>query len=159
MQVYQQRITEAGGVDTLLTAMHRFVEFSMVQLSVILCLIPLALGALAWPPEMPPLLLLDQGRPVSSCGQPNGLLLSCMSPSITLHILPLAQDKSGTWCAGNPTMQARLARDALDGVLRALRLHADSPDVAAKALVLVGMLAQVLQPRLCCHWELSSAYS
>ena len=40
-------------------------------------------------------------------------------------------------------MQARLARDALDGVLRALRLHADSPDVAAKALVLVGVLAQV----------------
>ena len=45
-QVYQRRITDAGGVDTLLTAMHRFVEFSMVQLSVILCLIPLALGAL-----------------------------------------------------------------------------------------------------------------
>ena len=47
-QVYQRRITEAGGVDTLLTAMHRFVEFSMVQLSVILCLIPLALGEHAW---------------------------------------------------------------------------------------------------------------
>ena len=40
-------------------------------------------------------------------------------------------------------MQARLARDALEGVLRAMRLHADSPDVAAKALVLVGVLAQV----------------
>ncbi len=39
-------------------------------------------------------------------------------------------------------MQARLAREALDGVLRAMRLHANSPDVAAKALVLVGVLAQ-----------------
>jgi hypothetical protein len=46
---------------------------------------------------------------------------------------------------GNAAMQARLAREALDGVLRAMRLHADSPDVAAKALVLVGVLAQVRQ--------------
>ena len=45
-------------------------------------------------------------------------------------------------------MQARLARDALDGVLRAMRLHADSPDVAAKALVLVGVLAQVRRLRV-----------
>jgi len=68
-----------------------------------------------------------------------------------MHTLPLAQDKSETWCAGNPTIQARLARDALDGVLRAMRLHADSPDVAAKALVLVGVLAQVLEPRAWCQ--------
>ena len=46
VQVYQRRLAEAGGVETLLTAMHRFVEFPMVQLSVILCLIPLSLGAL-----------------------------------------------------------------------------------------------------------------
>ena len=46
LQVYQRRLAEAGGVETLLTAMHRFVEFPMVQLSVILCLIPLSLGAL-----------------------------------------------------------------------------------------------------------------
>jgi hypothetical protein len=45
VQVYQRRLADAGGVETLLTAMHRFVEFPMVQLSVILCLIPLSLGA------------------------------------------------------------------------------------------------------------------
>ena len=69
MQVYQQRITEAGGVDTLLTAMHRFVEFSMVQLSVILCLIPLALGARAWRRVMP---LRDHstGHGESHCATP-----------------------------------------------------------------------------------------
>lgn len=45
--------------------------------------------------------------------------------------------------AENPEMQARLAREALGGVLLALRLHRDRHDVAAKALVLLGLLGQV----------------
>lgn len=45
--------------------------------------------------------------------------------------------------ADNPAMQARLARETLEAVLQALRKHRDTPEVAAKALVLLGVLAQV----------------
>ena len=141
-QVYQRRIVAAGGVETLLTAMHRFVEFSMVQLSVVLCLIPLALGAHAY--------RRSRAAPLHGKAWARAAPQTCPRPVSRRRSLPaglvphvrLLRDCPRRR-AGNPAMQARLARDALEGVLRAMRLHADSPDVAAKALVLVGVLAQV----------------
>ena len=49
--------------------------------------------------------------------------------------------------AENPGIQARLAREALQDVLQTLRVHKDTPEVAAKGLVLLGVLAQVLYTR------------
>jgi hypothetical protein len=43
LQHNQWRVAKAGGVETIVEAMHEFHDHAMVQLSALLCMIPLAL--------------------------------------------------------------------------------------------------------------------
>ena len=47
------------------------------------------------------------------------------------------------WPAENAGMQARLAREALDGILRALQANLGSREIVSKALVVIGLMGQV----------------
>lgn len=48
-QENQWRVAKVGGVEAIVAGMQQFPQHPMVQLSALLCMIPLALGALCFP--------------------------------------------------------------------------------------------------------------
>lgn len=83
----KRRLAEAGGIEAVASALTVHRQSAMVQLSCMLCLVPLALEG--------------------------------------------------------SEMQVRIASTVIPHVLHALQRHSKEPEVVAKALVLLGVLAQV----------------
>lgn len=101
----QWRVAKAGGVEAMAAAMAAFPSQPMVQLSTLLCIIPLCLGALCWHDV--------SGR---------------------MHNTHRGSE--------NAVLQAHMTNVLMPHVLAALRAHPTEPDIQAKGLVALGVMAQ-----------------
>mmetsp|Transcript_3336 Transcript_3336/g.7875 ORF Transcript_3336/g.7875 Transcript_3336/m.7875 type:complete len:828 (-) Transcript_3336:577-3060(-) len=142
-QANQWRVAKAGGVETIIQAMANFADQPMVQLSALLCLIPMAL-------ENP----MMQARwrlhlPTTTNGLRCVSLLGTRStpgpaprPAQQMPLLSPSWQEHCPGFAENRLVQAHTADLALPLICKAMQNHPNEAEVQAKAMVVLGVLAQ-----------------